>query len=161
MVDCNLSSIKSIILLLSYFYPSFLGFLSFHRLDLVSTASIPWVAMVLAYLSSRRRLAGGEAPLSSVSGAPDFHQNRQNRTVRFAKPDSPSFATSRRSFRFLFILCGQHILATPLETRSSPAMAHYGMEIYNSIMPSIYTNTEVRYLNYLPVSNSFDPSCGN
>jgi hypothetical protein len=56
----------------------------------------------------------------------------------------------------------QHILATPLGNRSSPAMAHYGMEIYNNnIMPSIYTNSEVRYTNYLPVGNSFDPSCGN
>jgi hypothetical protein len=31
----------------------------------------------------------------------------------------------------------------------------------NIIMPSIYTNTEVRYTNYLPVGNSFDPLCGN
>jgi hypothetical protein len=36
------------------------------------------------------------------------------------------------------------------------------MEIYNNnIMPTIYTNPEVRYMNYLPISNSFDPSCGN
>jgi hypothetical protein len=42
-------------------------------------------------------------------------------------------------------------------------MAHYGMEIYNNniIMPSIYTNPEVRYMNYLSVDNSFDPSYGN
>jgi hypothetical protein len=56
----------------------------------------------------------------------------------------------------------QHILVTLLENRSSPAMAHYGMKIYNNnIMPSIYTNPEVRYMNYLSVRNSFDPSCGN
>jgi hypothetical protein len=29
------------------------------------------------------------------------------------------------------------------------------------IMPSVYTNPEVQYMNYLPVCNSFDPSCGN
>jgi hypothetical protein len=41
-------------------------------------------------------------------------------------------------------------------------MAHYGMEIYNNnIMSSIYTNPQVRYTNYLPVGNSFGPSCGN
>jgi hypothetical protein len=28
-------------------------------------------------------------------------------------------------------------------------------------MSSIYTNPEVWYTNYLPVGNSFDPSCGN
>jgi hypothetical protein len=35
------------------------------------------------------------------------------------------------------------------------------MEIYNNniIMPSIYTNLEVRYKNYFLVDNSFDPSC--
>jgi hypothetical protein len=52
-------------------------------------------------------------------------------------------------------------LETPLGNQSSPAMTHYGMEIYNNniIMPSIYTNLEVRYKNYFPVDNSFDPSC--
>jgi hypothetical protein len=54
------------------FYPSFLGFLSFHRLDLVSVTSTPWVAMVLAYLLFRRRLDRGEAPLSSADGALDY-----------------------------------------------------------------------------------------
>jgi hypothetical protein len=58
------------------FYPSFLGFSSFHRLDLVSTASTPWVAMVLAYLLSRRRLVRGEAPSSSAGGALDCRRNR-------------------------------------------------------------------------------------
>jgi hypothetical protein len=39
-------------------------------------------------------------------------------------------------------------------------MAHYEMEIYNkNIMPSIDTNLEVRYINYLHVGNSFDPMC--
>jgi hypothetical protein len=57
----------------------------------------------------------------------------------------------------------QHILATPLGNRYSPVMTHYGIEIYNNniIMPSIYTNPEVRCTNYLPVGNSCDPSCGN
>jgi hypothetical protein len=57
----------------------------------------------------------------------------------------------------------QHILVTPLGNRYSPTMTHYGMEIYNNniIMPSVYTNPEVRYMNYLPVGNSFDPSCKN
>jgi hypothetical protein len=85
---------------------SFLGFSSFHRLDLVSTVSTPWVVVVLAYLLSRRRLAGGEALSSSVSGAPDCRQNRQNWTIRFAKPDSPVSVASSRSFRSLFISCG-------------------------------------------------------
>jgi hypothetical protein len=62
----------------------------------------------------------------------------------------------------VFDSCGEHILMTPLGNRSSPAMACYGMEIYNNIiMPSIYTNPEVRYTNYLHVGNSFDPSYGN
>jgi hypothetical protein len=62
----------------------------------------------------------------------------------------------------LFDSCGKHILVTPLGNGSSLAMTHYGMEIYNNnIMPSIYTNPEVRYTNYLFVGNSFDPSCGN
>jgi hypothetical protein len=67
------------------------------------------------------------------------------------------------SFRFLFNSWGEHILATPLGNRSSPTMTHYGIEIYNNniIMPSIYTNPEVRYTNYLSVGNSFDPSCEN
>jgi hypothetical protein len=56
----------------------------------------------------------------------------------------------------------QHILVTPPGNQSSSVVAHYGMEVYNNIiMPSIYTNPEVRYMNYLPVGNSFDPSCGN
>jgi hypothetical protein len=52
---------------------------------------------------------------------------------------------------------------TLLGNQSSPAMAHYGMEIYNNniIMQSIYTILEVRYVNFLPVGNPFDPSCGN
>jgi hypothetical protein len=42
--------------------------------------------------------------------------------------------------------------------RSSPAMAHYGMEIYNNntIMPSIYINPEVRYANYLPTPQAYN-----
>jgi hypothetical protein len=119
--------------------------------------------MVLAYLPSRRHLARGEAPSTSVNGTPDCRWNRQNRTIRFAKPDSPVSTASSRSFRLLSDSCGEHILATPLGNRSSPAMTHYGMEIYNNniIMPSIYTNPEVRYTNYLLVGNSFSPSCGN
>jgi hypothetical protein len=52
----------------------------------------------------------------------------------------------------------QHILATPLRNRSSPAMAHYRMEIYNgtTIMPSIYANPEVRYANYLPTPQVYN-----
>jgi hypothetical protein len=46
----------------------------------------------------------------------------------------------------------QYILVTPMGNRSSLTMVHYGMRIYNNntIMPSIYTNPEVRYANYLP-----------
>jgi hypothetical protein len=52
----------------------------------------------------------------------------------------------------------EHILVTPLGNRSSPAMAHYGMGIYdnNTIMPSIYANPEVRYTNYLPTSHAYN-----
>jgi hypothetical protein len=51
---------------------------------------------------------------------------------------------------------------TPLENQSSLVMAHYGMEMYNNnIMPSIYINPEVRYINYLSVGNCFNPSCEN
>jgi hypothetical protein len=60
----------------SKFYPSFSTFSSSHRLDLLSAASNPWVVMDLVYLSSRRRLTGGEAPSLSASGTPDCHQNR-------------------------------------------------------------------------------------
>jgi hypothetical protein len=52
----------------------------------------------------------------------------------------------------------QHILATPLGTRSSPVMAHYRMGIYNNnaIMPSFYTNLEVRYTNYLSTPQAYN-----
>jgi hypothetical protein len=145
------------------FYPSFSTFSSFHTIDLVSATSTPLVVVLLSYLSSRHHLTGGEAPSSSAGGAPDYRCNRQNQTIQFTKLDSLVSAASSRSFWFLFILCGQHILVTPLGNRSSQTMAHYGMEIYNNniIVPSIYTNPEVRYTNYLPVGNSFGPSCGN
>jgi hypothetical protein len=57
----------------------------------------------------------------------------------------------------------QHILVTLLGNLYSSAMTHYGMKIYNNniIIPSVYTNSEVRYTDSLPVANSFDPSCGN
>jgi hypothetical protein len=52
----------------------------------------------------------------------------------------------------------KHILTTLLENRSSLTMAHYGMGIYNNntIMPSIYTNPEVRYINYLPTPQAYN-----
>jgi hypothetical protein len=52
----------------------------------------------------------------------------------------------------------QDILATPLGNRSSPAMTHYGMGIYNNdtIMPSFHTNPKVRYANYLPTARAYD-----
>jgi hypothetical protein len=84
-----------------YFYPSFSTFSPFHRLDLVSAASTPWVAMVLAYLPSRRRLAGGEASSSSVCEAPDCRRSRQNQTIRFTKLDCPVFPILSRSFWLL------------------------------------------------------------
>jgi hypothetical protein len=99
------------------FYPSFSTFLSFHRLDLLSTALTPWVVMVLAYLPSRCRLAGVEAPSSSAGGAPDCRRNQQNRTIRFAKPDSLVFPISSRSFPLLSDSCGNTFLATPLGNR--------------------------------------------
>jgi hypothetical protein len=42
-------------------------------------------------------------------------------------------------------------------------MAYFGMEIYNNniIMSFVYTNPEVRYMNYLSVGNSFAPLCVN
>jgi hypothetical protein len=57
------------------FYPGFLLFSSFHRLDQVSAVSTPWVAVILAYLLSRHRMDRGEAPSSSTGGTPDYHQN--------------------------------------------------------------------------------------
>jgi hypothetical protein len=60
----------------SSFYPTFLLFFFFHRLDLVSVVSTPWVAVVLTYLPYRRRLAGGEAHSLSASDAPDYRRNR-------------------------------------------------------------------------------------
>jgi hypothetical protein len=63
-------------LLYPSFYPSFSTFPSFHKLDLLSVASTPWVVVVLAYLPSRRRLAGGEAPSSSAGGALACRQNQ-------------------------------------------------------------------------------------
>jgi hypothetical protein len=47
---------------------------------------------------------------------------------------------------------------TPMENRSSPAMTHYGMRIYNNnaIMPSFYANLEVRYANYLPTPQVYN-----
>jgi hypothetical protein len=92
----------------------------------------------------------------------------QNRTIRFRKPDTPVFPrTSNCAPSWSSSNCAgewrcgslvmlskvliyshfdrkvrQHILVTPLGNRYSPAMTHYGMEIYNNniIMPSIYTN---------------------
>jgi hypothetical protein len=58
-----------------FFYPSFFTFSSFHSLDLVCAALIPWVVVVLSYLSSRRRLAGGEAPTLNAGATPDCHRN--------------------------------------------------------------------------------------
>jgi hypothetical protein len=58
--------------------------------------------VVLAHLSSRRRLAGGEAPSSSVGGASDYRRSRQNWTVRFTKPDHLVSVVSSRGFRSLF-----------------------------------------------------------
>jgi hypothetical protein len=87
-------------------YRGFLFFSPFHRLDLVSTASTPWITMVLTYLSSRRRLVGGEALSSSAGGAPDCRRNRQNWTIMFAKLDNPISVVSARSFQFLSDLCG-------------------------------------------------------
>jgi hypothetical protein len=62
--------------------------------------------VVLTYLLSRHRLAGGEAPSLSTGGAPDCRQNQQNRTIWFAKLDNPISVVSARSFRFLSDSCG-------------------------------------------------------
>jgi hypothetical protein len=62
--------------------------------------------VALASLPFRRRLAGGEAPSSSAGGAPDYRRNRQNWTIRFAKPDSPIFFVLSWSFRLLSDSCG-------------------------------------------------------
>jgi hypothetical protein len=52
----------------------------------------------------------------------------------------------------------QHILATLLGNRSSPAIAHFGIGIYNNntIMSSFYANLEVRYMNYLPTPQAYN-----
>jgi hypothetical protein len=62
--------------------------------------------MVLAYLSSRHRLAGGEAPSLSAGGAPDCRRNRQNQSIQFAKPDSLVSVVSARGFQLLSDSCG-------------------------------------------------------
>jgi hypothetical protein len=62
--------------------------------------------MVHASPLSRHRLARGEASSSSANGTPDCHRNRQNRTIRFAKPDRPVFPISSRSFWLLCDSCG-------------------------------------------------------
>jgi hypothetical protein len=63
------------------FYPSFLPYFSIPfvllQLDLVAATLTPWVAVVLAYPSSRCHLAGGEASLSRASGSPDRHRFQQ------------------------------------------------------------------------------------
>jgi hypothetical protein len=96
-----------------YFYPSFYPSVSTlsssHRLDLLSTASTPWVAMVLAYLRSRHHLAGGEAPSSSADSATDCCRNRQNQTIRFAKFNNSVFHVLSRSFRLLSDSCGNRV----------------------------------------------------
>jgi hypothetical protein len=79
--------------------PYISSFLSFRQLDLVSATSTHWVAMVLAYHSSRHRLAGGEAPSSSASDASDYRRNRQKWIIQFAKPDSLVSAVLARDFR--------------------------------------------------------------
>jgi hypothetical protein len=94
------------------FYPSFSTFSSSHRLDLLSAASTLWVAMVLAYLPSRCYLARREVPSSSANSAPNCRRNRQNQTIRFAKPNSPVFPISSRSFRLLSNLCGNTTMFT-------------------------------------------------
>jgi hypothetical protein len=53
----------------------FSSFSSFSRLDIVFVVMTPWVIVVLAYHSSRRRLAGGEALSLSDGDAPDYHWN--------------------------------------------------------------------------------------
>jgi hypothetical protein len=67
--------------------------------------------VVLAYLLSRRRFVGGEAPSLSAGGASDCCRNRQNWIIRFAKPDSPVFPVSGRNFRFLSVLCGNNLIS--------------------------------------------------
>jgi hypothetical protein len=83
---------------------------SFHRLDLLVAAITPWVVMVLAYPSSRHHLVRGEAPSSSVGGAPDCRR-------KLTKLDSPiyqirgsSFPDSSKSFCFLIrFVCQHHV----------------------------------------------------
>jgi hypothetical protein len=96
------------------FCPSFLLLFIFLQLDLLAAISTPWVAMILAYTSSRRRLARGEALSSSVDRALDCHR-------KSTKPDSPvcqirgsDFLVLSRSFRLPIRFMSQHSLATPL-----------------------------------------------
>jgi hypothetical protein len=59
--------------------------------------------------------------------------------------------------------CINTFFPTLLGNRSSSAMAHYGMEIYNNnaIMPSFYTNPEVRYTNYLSTPQAYNTNVVN
>jgi hypothetical protein len=88
------------------FSPSFFSFFSFRQLDLLLAALIPLIATIQAPSPIKRRLAGGEATLSELGGAPDHRRSRQNRTVRFLKLDYPVSSISSRSFRLVFNSCG-------------------------------------------------------
>jgi hypothetical protein len=54
---------------------------------------------------SRCRLAGGDTPSLSASEASDCRRNRQNQTIRLAKPNYLVSAASSKSFRLVFDSC--------------------------------------------------------
>jgi hypothetical protein len=102
----NQSNYYFFILFALIFYFSFY----FCQLDLLAAALTSKVIVVLTYPLSRRCLTGVEALSSSAGGVPDCRRNRQNRIVRFAKPEGLIFPILSRGFRSLFVLCGNTFL---------------------------------------------------
>jgi hypothetical protein len=123
-------------------------------------------------------------PISVVIARRRWRLNLSKPDIQFEKPDTlifhetsdcaPARSSSNRAGEprhgslvnlSEVLLCSrldqkvrQHILMTLLGNRSSPTMAHYGMEIYNNntIMTSIYVNPEVRYINYLFIPQTYN-----
>jgi hypothetical protein len=105
MVDYNLMPTQSIKFTFLHTFAlvfSFLLFLSIrstiHRHNSLSCCGS-------CFSSIQTSLGQSRGPSSKPSGAPDCHQSRQNRTIGFAKSDTPVSVVSSRSFRILFISC--------------------------------------------------------
>jgi hypothetical protein len=89
MADCNLTSTQSIKLLfftlLYTFCPSFIFFSFLLRLDLLATATTPWVVVDLFSSLCQTPIDQEKDALAGAGGAPDCCRSRRNRTIRFAE----------------------------------------------------------------------------